>query len=291
MIDLESVDHVVSAARKAGVEGIAAALLHSYRNPDHEVLVRERILSIAPSLDVTLSHALWPRIGEYERAVFSVLNGHIRPKMDAYLANVESCLRDRLPGAKLFITRSNGGAIGAEEARMRPVHTLLSGPASGVTAVQFLGRSLPGHSLLAMDKGGTSTDLSLIRDGRPTLSTSAEGGGSIAWFDKGVLRVGPESAGARPGPACFRRGGTKATLTDAYLVCGYLHPERFLGGRMTLDVAAARRALAVVGETLGVDEVAAAEACISLATSNMIARLLPYLARYGVDPEELMLVA
>lgn len=308
-LDSDSIDRAVATIRAKGIRGVAVALLHSYAFPAHEQAVAARIRARAPELDVCLSSDVWPRIGEYERAVNALLNVYVRPKLGSYLGAIESWLADRVPGAQLFITRSNGGAMAAAEARAFPVHTLLSGPASGVTAAQLLARAEPERQFLTMDMGGTSTDISLIRAGQPTVARETEvgdfpltmpvtgieaigaGGGSIARLDGRVLRVGPESAGALPGPACFSRGGTRPTITDAYLVCGYLDPETFLGGTMPLDRTAAEAAFAPLAKALGGKSVAgAADAAIAVATSNMIAAVLPYLARNGVDPEEVTLV-
>lgn len=309
-LDPASIDRAVAGIRAAGIGGVAVALLHAYAFPAHEQAVAARLRAVAPDLDVCLSSDVWPRIGEYERAVNALLNVYVRPKMGGYLGAVERWLADRLPGAQLFITRSNGGAMAAAEARSFPVHTLLSGPASGVTAARLLARIEPDRQLLTMDMGGTSTDISLIRGGQPTVARETEvgdfpltmpvtgieaigaGGGSIARLDGHVLRVGPESAGALPGPACFARGGTRPTITDAYLVCGYLDPDTFLGGTMPLDPEAAARAYAPLAAALGGAGIAAAaDAAIAVATSNMIAAVLPFLARNGVDPEEVTLVA
>lgn len=308
-IDLDGAVAAATRAAEAGAGCIAVAFMHSYRNPAHEIAAREAIAAALPGIDVSLSSETWPRIGEYERAVVSVLNAYVKPKMDAYVVEIERYLADTLPDARLFITRSNGGAMAAAEARNFPVQTLLSGPASGVTAACFLGRAHEGEKFLTLDMGGTSTDLSLITDGRPTISNDAEvgdfplmmpvtgieaigaGGGSIARMDGPVLQVGPQSAGANPGPACFGRGGVQPTLTDAYLLSGYIDPANFLGGRLDLDVGAAADAMRPIAEALGCDAAAAAEACIAVATSNMVARVLPYLARNGVDPDDLTLVA
>jgi N-methylhydantoinase A len=307
-IDLDDVAQAASAAVSAGAQCIAVAFLHSFSNPAHELAARDAIQNVMPEIDVTISSEIWPRIGEYERATVSVLNAYVKPKMDDYMAEIETYLAERLPSARLFITRSNGGAMAASEARRYPVQTLLSGPASGVTAACFLGQSLSGQKLLTMDMGGTSTDLSLIVDGRPTISNAAEvgdfplmmpvtgieaigaGGGSIAWMDGPLLRIGPQSAGADPGPACFGKGGTQPTLSDAYLLSGYIDPANFLGGRLSLDIDAAENAMQGVASALDLDVAAASEACVTVATSNMVARVLPYLARYGVDPEDLTLV-
>jgi N-methylhydantoinase A len=247
-------------------------------------------------------------MGEYERTIACVLNAYVKARMGGYLAQVEGYLQQRLPGTKLFITRSNGGAMAAAEARSYPIHTLLSGPASGVTAARSHAAATPEARLLTLDMGGTSTDMSLILGGRPTITNDAAvgdfpltmpvtgieavgaGGGSIAWMDGRVLRVGPSSAGAWPGPACFGRGGKQPTVTDAYLVCGFVDSENFLGGRMKLDPVAARAAFEPLAAQLGASVAAVAEACITVATSNMVAKALPYLARHGVDQEELTLV-
>lgn len=307
-IDLSEVGELVSQAARAGAAGYAVALLHSYANPSHEQAVAEAIrAAVGPEAEVSLSSEIWPRIGEYERAMVSVLNAFVRRRMNEYLGAVEKYVKERLPGSQLYVTRSNGGAMSASEARTFPVHTLLSGPASGVTAVQYLGRALGERHILTMDMGGTSTDISLVRDGEALTSTSAEvgdfpvvmpvtgieaigaGGGSIANLDAGVLRVGPRSAGSFPGAACFGLGGTAPTLTDAYLLSGYL-PDALLGGAMKLDKAAAERAIAPLAVGLGASTLDAAEMCVTVASSNMVAGVLPYLARQGVDPEDLTLL-
>ena len=305
---LDQVRAAAAAARAAGVSGVAVAFLHSYRNPAHEHAVRDLLAAEFPELDVSLSSEIWPKAGEYERAMVCILNAYVKRRMRGYIGQIETYLHGRLRNVRLFTTRSNGGAMAAADAMAHPVHTLLSGPASGVTAAQHLGKAA-GRHMLTMDMGGTSTDLSLLIDGQPGVSSHAEvgdfplmmpvteieaigaGGGSIAMLDGSMLRVGPKSAGAFPGPACFGRGGTLPTVTDAYLVAGYLNPANFLGGRMRLDVEAARAVLAPLAAQLGMAVEAAAEAIIAVATSNMVASVLPYLARHGVDPGELTLVA
>lgn len=303
-----AVQALARRAADAGATGYAVALLHSYANPEHEQVVGRAIRKVAgDDAEVSLSSEVWPRIGEYERAIVSVLNAFVRRRMHEYIGAIESYVADKLPGSLLFVTRSNGGAMSAAEARDFPVHTLLSGPASGVTAVQYLGRAMKETNILTMDMGGTSTDISLVRDGQVLTSTAAEvgefpvvmpvtgieaigaGGGSIAVMDGGVLRVGPHSAGSYPGPACFSRGGTAPTLTDAYLLAGYL-PQALLGGAMELNQDAAQRAMHPIAKALEVDVFDAAEMCIAVASSNMVAGVLPFLARHGVDPEELTLL-
>ncbi len=308
LIDLDQVVAAATAAKSDGIRSLAICFLHGYRNPGHEQAARDAIAESVGGLDVSLSSEVWPQLGEYERAITCVLNAYVKDRMDTYLGEIEAYLRERLPASRLFITKSNGGVMAAREARDFPVHTLLSGPASGVTAARVLGEMLDEPDLLTMDMGGTSTDLSLIRGGAPMVSTDSEvgefplmmpvtgieaigaGGGSIAWMDGTVLRVGPKSAGARPGPACYGQGGTAPTLTDAYLLCGYLNPDHFLGGRMPLRRDLAEAAMRPIAEALAMDTTAAAESCVAVATSNMVVRLLPYLARVGIDPPELILV-
>lgn len=307
-VDKIALEELVKRAADAGAAGYAVALLHSYANPEHENVVADAIRKVAgDDAEISLSSEIWPRIGEYERAVVSVLNAFVRKRMDEYIGEVETYVADRLPGSQLFVTRSNGGAMAAAEARMYPVNTLLSGPASGVTAVQYLGRAIGERNILTLDMGGTSTDISIVRNGEVLTSTDAEvgdfpvvmpvtgieavgaGGGSIACMDNGVLRVGPESAGSNPGPACFGRGGDSPTLTDAYLLAGYL-PEDLRGVGMKLDRDAAARAMEPIAKALELDALGAAEMCIAVASSNMVAGVMPYLARHGVDPEDLTLL-
>ncbi|MFZ4212526.1 hydantoinase/oxoprolinase family protein [Pantoea endophytica] len=307
-IDEKSVEAQAREALEAGVEGFAVALLHSYASPEHEQAVARAIRRAAgENVDISLSSEIWPRVGEYERAIVSVLNAFVKKRMNEYLGAVENYVAERLPGSRLFVTRSNGGAMSASEARMFPVHTLLSGPASGVTAVQYLGRTLGVENILTLDMGGTSTDVSLVRNGQALTSTTAEvgefpvvmpvtgieaigaGGGSLISLDDGVLRIGPQSAGSYPGPVCFSRGGQHPTLTDAFLLSGYL-PESLLGGEMALSYQAAAQSLTGIAAQLGTDVASAAEMCVAVASSNMVAGVLPYLARQGVDPEDLTLL-
>lgn len=300
----------VTAARDAKAKGIGTLVvcfLHSYAAPGHELAAREAILAAEPDMDVVLSHEVWPQEGEYERATLGVLNAFVKPVMSAYLGEVESFLAEELPEARLFVAKSNGGMMSSAEARVFPVHTLLSGPAAGVTATQFLGQLTGQDDLLTMDMGGTSTDMSLVRDGRSITSTGSEigdfpltlpvttieamgaGGGSILWTDGAVLRAGPRSSGARPGPACYGRGGTEPTLSDAYLLCGYLG-DALLGGDLALDRAASEAAFAPIAKTLGTGTAEAADNAITVTTATMVGRAMPYMARLGVDPQQLTLV-
>lgn len=306
-VDLDACVAAARAAKDAGRTGIVIAFLHSYSNPAHEVAARAAILDAMPDMDVVLSSEVWPQESEYERATLAVLNAFVKPVMSSYLAEVEDFLHREVPEARLFVAKSNGGVMSAAAARNFPVHTLLSGPAAGVTATRFLGQITGHDGLLTMDMGGTSTDMSLVSNGRSITSSSAEvgefplnlpvttieamgaGGGSIIWADKDVLRVGPRSSGARPGPACYGRGGTLPTLSDAYLLCGYLG-DSLVGGDLVLDRAAATAAFAPLSDALGIPPVEVAMHAITVATATMLARALPFLARLGEDPQRLSLV-
>lgn len=306
-IDLGACVTAARAAQAAGRTGIVIAFLHSYSNPAHEIAARDAITAALPGMDVVISSEVWPQESEFERATLAVLNAYVKPVMSSYLAEVEDFLRREVPEARLFVAKSNGGVMSADAARDFPVHTLLSGPAAGVTATQFLGEITGLDGLLTMDMGGTSTDMSLVKGGRSITSSGSEvgefplnlpvttieamgaGGGSIIWTDKDVLRVGPRSSGARPGPACYGRGGTLPTLSDAYLLCGYLG-DSLVGGDLVLDRAAATTAFDNLSTALGIPPAEAAVHAITVATATMMARALPFLARLGEDPQQLTLV-
>ena len=307
-LDEASVIAAIEAALARGATAIGICFLHAHRNPVHE----KRALDIAEAkfrgLEVMASHEIWPQQSEYERAVLTLLNVYVKRTMAAYIGEIDAFLRERLPQAKLYITKSNGGIMSAAEARKLPIHTLLSGPAAGVTAAQALGRQLGIERILTLDMGGTSTDVSLIDRGRALTTGQAEvgdfpllmpvtaieamgaGGGSIIWLDGGVLKVGPRSAGSKPGPACYGQGGRRPTLTDAYLIAGYLSQKGLLGGRLPLDLSLAESAFAEIASELDTDIAGAAESAIQVATSNMLAKVLPFLARQGVGPSDLNLL-
>ncbi len=307
-LDEEAVIIAAGRAVADGLRGIAICFLHSWRNPVHEaraaLLIRERF----PELDVVASHEVWPQQSEYERAMLALLNLYVKRLMAGYLNEISQFLSQRLPRARLLVTKSNGGAMSAAEAAALPVHTLLSGPAAGVTAAGELARMADARKVLTMDMGGTSTDVALVQADRTTTTGQAEvgdfplllpvtavealgaGGGSLIWLDAGVLKVGPKSAGSVPGPACYDKGGTVPTLTDAYLLCGFLPPAGLLGGRHPLSSKRAREAFEGIAEKTGDSVERIADAAIAIATSTMQARILPFLARLGVEPSDLTLM-
>lgn len=308
-VDRGAVEAAVNQISRLGIRNVAVVLLHSFTNPAHEIEVRNIANALAPEIDVSISSEVQPIVGEYERAVNTTLNAYVKPRMGEYLTRLEEYLAHRAENAQLFMTRSNGGAQGPNEARQYPITTLLSGPASAVTAALSQVNDARYPTILSFDMGGTSVDVSLIQDGKATATSKAlvgdfsvtlpvteiraigAGGGSIVKLDGPVLRVGPQSAGAYPGPAAFGLGGTQPTLMDAYAICGYLNPLRFLGGRMQIDLDLAHSAFNTLASQLRVSTAVAADASISVATSSMVSDVLPFLAAHGSDPQVLTLVA
>ena len=294
----------------AGCEALAICFLHAYRNAAHEEAAAAAVRERLPGVHVTLSSDVWPQQREYERTQIAVINAHVAPTMERYFERLVGSLAELGVRAPVFSTKSSGGIMSAARAVERPVETLLSGPASGVVAAAALGRASGHDALVAFDMGGTSADIGLVEGGEVRTSTEnavgdfpvimpavdiasiGAGGGSIAHVDAaGVLKVGPRSAGADPGPACYGRGGDEPTVTDAYVTLGMIDPERFLGGELTLDDAAARDACSRVGAPLGLDSDEVAEAILRVATANMFASLLPLMAQRGANPRDFTLLA
>ncbi|MCI2418324.1 hydantoinase/oxoprolinase family protein [Saccharopolyspora sp. K220] len=290
------VERVVTEVRRLEPESIAVSLLFSYVCDDHERRLCAALADLG--VPITRSSALLPEFREFERASTCVLNAAIEPVMRRYLSNLTA----RLPEPTITVMTSSGGTAGVDFAATAPVHTLLSGPAAGVVAAGVVARSAGFDDAIAFDMGGTSTDVCLVREGRPEVSTSSEiaglpfrtpavgihtvgaGGGSIAWVDTGgALRVGPHSAGADPGPACYSLGGEQPTVTDAHCALGHLDPARELGGGLRLDADAARRALAALPES--------AAGVLSVVRATMARALRRVSTERGVDPAGLALVA
>ncbi len=293
------IGRVVCAVRRLAPESVAVSLLFSYANDEHE----RRLCDALATLDVpiTRSSALLPEFREFERTSTCVLNAAVEPVMRRYLSN----LTTQLPDPTITVMTSGGGTAGLDFAASAPVHTLLSGPAAGVVAAGAVARCAGFGDAIAFDMGGTSTDVCLIRDGQPEVSTSAQiaglpfrtpavgihtvgaGGGSIAWVDTGsALRVGPRSAGADPGPACYGLGGTEPTVTDAHCVLGHLDPDRELGGGLRLDIDAALRAIGALPEPAG-----GAAGILEVVRATMARALRKVSTERGVDPAGLALVA
>ncbi len=293
----------------AGVESITVSLLHSYANPDHERRLRTIIEETGTDIPISLSSDILPEFREYERTLVTVMNAYVGPSMRRYLANFEEKLKSIQFSPHVNIVRSDGGLMSVKRASESPVHTMLSGPAGGVSGAAFVA-TLAGHeNALGFDMGGTSTDVSLIQNGEPLISRETSlgyypikvpsvevhsvgaGGGSIAHVPMtGALRVGPESAGAAPGPACYGKGGEQPTVTDANLLLGRL-PPRLLDGHMDLDVKAAEEAVGKVARALGLDLHQAAKGILDIVNENMFGALRLVSVQKGLDPRDFALVA
>jgi N-methylhydantoinase A len=309
-LDERAVRDAAVAARERGLGAIAIAFLFSYQNPAHELRAREIVLEeLGEDFTVSLSHEAAKEWREYERTSSAVVESYTGPIVRRYLSNLESRLRERGLGVPLHVMQSSGGILTADSARQRPLQTLLSGPVGGAIACAELSRVAARPNLIGIDMGGTSFDVSLIVDGEPDVSAEAHleglpmlmsvvnihtvgaGGGSVAWVEAGGLRVGPRSAGARPGPACYGRGGTEPTVTDANLVLGRIDPDGFAGGSMSLDVDLAVAAVEGLGAQFGLDAVAMAEGVCDVANSKMAQAIRTITVSRGVEPRDSSLVA
>jgi len=313
---------IAERLRVENVTSVAVCLLHSYANGAHEQRVAALLRQVNPDLYVTLSSQVCPEFREYPRASSSAINAGLLPIIDGYLARVEHALADRDIACGLQLMCSNGGTLPSPVIRTQPINIVESGPAAGVMAAVFVGKMAGLKDVIAFDMGGTTAKCALVLGARPRIVSEIEvgskttktsltrgdgyplrissidlaevgaGGGSIAWVDSGrLLRVGPRSAGASPGPACYPGGGREPTVTDANLVLGRLNPQRFLGGEMILDAEAARKAIsAECGDRLRHDVVPVAAAIVSLAVAGMVNAIRLITVERGYDPRELSLV-
>jgi N-methylhydantoinase A/oxoprolinase/acetone carboxylase beta subunit len=317
--DVTEVTAVVKELLAQGVEGLAICLLHAYNNPTNERLLREYLQAQFPDLVLSLSSEVAPIINEYERTSTTVADGYIKPAVSRYLHRLEHDLAQAHYGGKLLVMHSAGGVMDGDMARQYPVRMLESGPAAGALAASFYSALLGLPELISLDMGGTTAKTCVIEGGKPTVTNRIEvarvhrfkqgsglpivipvldlieigaGGGSIAWIDNlGLLKVGPRSAGACPGPACYGLGGTEPTVTDADVVLGYLNPEYFLGGRMTLDTDAAHRAVSHLADTLGMRPSDTAWGIYSVVTENMAAASRLHIIGRNKDPRHYAIVA
>jgi N-methylhydantoinase A len=300
----------IRAAVATETEGLVVALLNSYRNPAHEVRIREIAARIAPDLLVTCSSEVWAVIREYERTLTAVLNAYVRPKMARYLTSLQEALKREGVPAEPQITKSNGGVMRAELGKTACVDALLSGTASGVTGACFVAQMSGLPNVASFDVGGTSADIALIINGQPRFGTGERvgdfplyipsvsvssiggGGGSIARVDDhGVLKSGPTSAGSEPGPACYGRGGTLPTTTDAFVVCGFLGQVELAYGTVGIDRGNAEQAVDTIAEPLARSVREAAQNIIQVATSGMYAEMTRVFARHGAEPKSFALMA
>ena len=309
-LDEASVERAIRRLKRARVEAVAITFLHSYLDDRHERQAAARVREALPDVYVSISAEIFPRIKEFERVSTTVVNAYAGPTLEGYLQRLGARLAEHGYRAPILIIQSHGGVVPLEEAIRVAAGAVLSGPAGGVAGAKASAGLLGHGDLIPFDMGGTSTDISLIVDGEPTLAadrgiagerialpsldivTLGAGGGSIASVDVGgVLQVGPASAGADPGPACYGQGGDAATVTDANLVLGYLDPGNFLGGRVRLDDAAATAALARLGAALDLDAVQAAAGVHRVVNTKMAEGIRLAAVRRGVDPRRFALLA
>lgn len=290
---------------------VAVSFLFSYLNPSSELAARDAIAEADPDLPVSLSHEIAPIWREYERGTATILDAYLKPTMGRYVSGVSTAFGEQGFGSTWSLLKSNGGHALSTEARERPAHVLLSGVAGGAIGGAYFARKQDAAQGIVLDMGGTSCDVCLIVDGHPMFSSEFEiefglpvavptvstktigaGGGSIGWVDPGgFLQVGPQSAGADPGPACYAKGGEEPTLTDANLVLGRLNPQYFLGGALELDPEAARAALGRLTGVLGGNEVGVASSMVRVANENMANAVRIVTVEEGVDPREHALIA
>lgn len=317
-LDEKEIKRIALEIKRRKIRAVAICLLHSYINPTHEQRVKEIVSPILGDLSICISCEILPEYREYERFSTTVLNAYLMPVMHRYLTTLEEGLRAKDSASSLkigsdvpiMIMESSGGVMTAKAAREKPVYTALSGPAGGVVASTFIGRLTGFQNLITIDMGGTSTDISLILNGKPILTSEGTiagipirvpiidinaigaGGGSIAWIDEGgALKVGPQSAEAVPGPACYDQGGNQPTITDASVIFGRIDPNYFLGGEMTLNP---ERSKEVIEERLcrplKMDLLTAARGIIQVANANMVRGIRVVSVERGYDPRDFTLI-
>jgi len=314
-LDTASVKDACAALKAEGVEAVAVCFLHSYVNPDHERAAGDIVRAEMPDAYVSLSHQIMREYREFERVSTTVVNAYVGPKVSGYVKGLKDDLAAIGFRGDLSIMRSNGGVMTPEVASQTPVAMMESGPVGGIIAAARVGQALGYPNVISFDMGGTTAKASLIRDGEPTMAPGyyvggyasghpvmlpmidlvevGAGGGSIAWIDDiGALKVGPRSAGADPGPICYRGGGTEPTITDANVVLGRLDPDNFLGGQMKLDAGGAAKGVAEkIAKPLKLETVAAAQAIVDIAISKMSLAVREVSVEKGYDPRDFTLVA
>ena len=300
---------VVERVRAAGAKGCAVCLLFSFLNPEHERRIGAALAEALPDISVTLSSDVLPEFREYERLSTTVLNTYLQPLMSVYMAYLRRELAEEVPNATVGINQSSGGLMSVRTAQAYPIRTALSGPTAGAVGAIHVARLAERPNVITLDVGGTSADVCLIRDFEAGVSfersiadfpvrmpvvdinTVGAGGGSIAWFDRdGLLKVGPISAGADPGPACYRQGGEAATVTDANLILGRLLPKGLLGGTMALDSEAAGGAIRPIAERIGFTLEKTAHGIIGIAIANMVRAIRAISVERGHDPRDFTLM-
>lgn len=309
-LDEGEVRAVIKHLTEQDLEAVAICFLYSYVNPTNERLVADLLTELAPELYVSCSHEVVPEFREYERMSTTVLNSYVGPVVSRYLRNLQSEVRDLGVRGDVHITQSNGGIISVETAHRQPARMMLSGPSTGLVAATNIGDLIGEHNLITFDMGGTSTDAALIHEGRAQLAQQSEidgypirtpmldittvgaGGGSIAWIDSGgALKVGPQSAGADPGPACYGRQDEQATVTDANVVLQTQNPRHLLGGRLAVDADAAHRAISSLATRLELSPEYVADGIVRVVTANMAKAIRVISVQRGHDPRDYVLAA
>ncbi len=304
---IDAVRHLVETQN---IEALAVSFLHSYRNPQHEQRAAELIAEQFPDLPVSISSRVAREHREYERMATTALDAYIRPILERYISRLEQKLQQHGFNGRFLVMRSSGGAMTAAAARLNPLDSVFSGPAGGILGAADLASRMGISQLLTMDFGGTSLDACVIEDGKPPIIHETRlqhlpvliasydircigaGGGSIAWMEHGLLRLGPQSAGADPGPACYGQGGTLPALTDAALILGYVDPERFLKGAMGLDVQAAEQAMQNhVAQPLDVSVLEAAAGAFAVLVSQTVGAIREITVERGKDTREFACLA
>ena len=309
-LDVEGLRRQVEYLKSEGVDSVAICFLFSFLNTDHEKEAERIVQEMLPDAYVSASHVILPQIKEFDRLSTTSLNAYVGPSLSSYLERLDTRISDAGGSAPLFVIQSNGGIAPVKDSSEQAVRSILSGPAGGAAGAAHVARQLGEGRVIALDMGGTSTDITLIEDGDPHITgekfeagwkiavptvdihTLGAGGGSIARVDEGgVLRVGPTSAGADPGPACYGRGGMQPTVTDAALVLGLLDTEKFLGGTVRLDAARATEAIrTIVAEPLGLDIEEAAEGILRVVSSSIAEGIRLASVSRGLDPREFSLM-
>ena len=308
-LDEAQVREVLVQLRDSGVEAITVSLINAYVDGSHEKRIGEIAAEIMPDISVSLSHEVLPEMQEYERTLSTVANAAVRPVVSTYISNLRTKLKDAGVTGKLSLLRSDGGLMSSEKAEEHPVNILMSGPAGGVTGALWVAKNAGFNNILTLDVGGTSTDVALIEALEPRrvrttevghlsvrassldVKTVGAGGGSIAYVPEltGALRVGPQSAGAVPGPVAYGKGGEEPTVTDANVVLGYL-PEDLLGGTFKLDREGAKKSVQKIADALGIELMAAARGIIDIVNENMFGALRMISVQQGYDPRHFALM-
>ena len=308
-VDSDSLAEAIVNVRESGIEACAVCLLFAFLNDEHERQVGAALREALPDLHVSLSSSVQPEFREYERFSTTLLNAYLQPTLTRYMRELEQELATRLPAASVGINQSSGGLMSVQRAQQFPIRTALSGPAAGAIGAIDAALKSGRPNVITLDMGGTSADVALIRNGQAGVSFSRKvaefpvrlpmidintvgaGGGSIAWFDRdGLLKVGPTSAGADPGPVCYGLGGTEPTVTDANLALGRLSPGGLLGGSMALDVGGARGSLNAIANRLGYSIERSAHGVLGIVTANMVRAIRAVSVERGHDPREFCLM-